>query len=102
MEKMNCNSKRRVTNEKIGNKRYHIETVDGRTQWISECNYKKVRFIKRKCKKLGVILLHLGNLKFEIVDKTGDKVFSGKNGKSLRATHKFVREHASTSSEKTV
>lgn len=97
---MKCNDKKRVSNEKIGNRKYRIETVDGTTQWISLCNYKRVRFIKRKCGKLGVTLLHLGNLKFEIVDKNGDKVFSGKHGKSLRATHKFVRGFNSTPSGK--
>lgn len=83
------------TDRPFGNKKISIKTVDGKTQWISQCQYKKVRRCRQHLKQqLGDFkLVHVGNMKFAIADKNG-QIFDGfTKGKSINGIHAFIGSH---------
>lgn len=83
------------TDRPFGNKKCSLTTVDGKKQWISQCQYKKVRRCRQHLRqKLGDFkLVYVGNMKFAIADKSGQICNEFAKGKSLKSIHRFIDTH---------
>lgn len=83
-----------TSDRKIGNKKYPITTIDGKREWMSQSQNKKVRSCHAQCRRLGNLSLkYLGNLNFIICDSKGNILVGGKNGKALTSMNRFLHDH---------
>ena len=67
-------SKKKVTNKKMGNKKYPLTTKSGNVQYLTLNKYKKAILAKRVLRKVSkeLRLIYLGNLKFTIENENGE------------------------------
>lgn len=97
-KKMNRHEKveftKKATDRKFGNKKYALKTVNGKCEYITLNQIKKVRKCRKVCKEYGDLSLdYLGNLRFVVTNADGDMVIGTKKGRTINSINRFFKTH---------
>lgn len=74
----------------VGNKKYKLVTVDGKTEYVSALQQKRFRQINGRLRKMGLYAQYIGDHNIRFMNKSGECV---KKRKALGSAMKFLNTH---------